>query len=89
MSLGFSRAWSRARWTTFFCMADSAFSQVFSPKKESWLSSSKYPDKGPWASNLPPMLAKESTEGGVPRARVRWPVRFSFMESHLILTDFP
>ena len=74
-SPGFSPAWSSARCKTLFCMADSAFSQVFSPKKESSHSSSKYFARGPWPSIRPPMLAKDSTEGGVCKAAVRRPIR--------------
>ena len=56
-------------------MADSAFSHVFSPKKESLHNSSKYLASGPCPSIRPPMLAKDSTDGGVCKTAVRRPIR--------------
>ena len=84
-SSGRRSARSRARRRTDFCMADSAFSQVFSPKKESGRISSKKSARGPCPSNFPPMLAKERTEGGWARAAVCRPGRLSFMARHLTI----
>ena len=69
-SSGFSPAFSSALPSAWACMVDSAFSQVFSPKKESLQRASNPFARGPWASNFPPMQAKERTEGGWARATV-------------------
>ena len=57
MSSGWRPAFSRARVNAVFCMALSAFSQVFSPKKLSSHRWSNQAARGPWPSCLPPTAA--------------------------------
>ena len=71
-----------------FPMAVSAASQVLSPRKESVSSRSKYRLRGPSASILPPLAAKERTVGGWVKRTVSRPMRLLLICTAAFHTEF-